>query len=60
MLTRLDASQAYADRATQESKQTSEPFASSISNFYQTDAISRSSQTMARCVVAKRADPRQH
>lgn len=30
-----------------------EPFASSISNFYQTDVISRSSQTMAKCVQAR-------
>lgn len=32
-----------------------EPFSSSIANFYMTDTISRSSQTMARCVQARQA-----
>ena len=31
------------------------PFSSSISNFFQTDAISRASSTMAKCVVARQA-----
>ncbi len=29
------------------------PLASSVSNFYMTDAISRASQTMAKCVLAR-------
>ena len=52
--------QAYADRAAKAEKAKAEPFHTSIPNFFQTDAISRSSQTMARCVMAKRADPLQH
>ena len=53
--------QAYADRAAKaEQAKKAEPFVSSILNFFQTDSISRSSQTMARCVLAKRTDPLQH
>lgn len=33
----------------------SEPLASPIANFYMTDAISRASQTMAKCVLARQA-----
>ncbi len=45
--------QAFADRAGKKATVSKEPFASSIANFYQTDVISRSSQTMAKCVQAR-------
>ena len=49
----VDVMQAFADRAGKKAAVSKEPFASSISNFYQTDVISRSSQTMAKCVQAR-------
>lgn len=44
--------QAFKDRSKAKSVD-SQPFTSSIDNFYMTDAISRSSQTMAKCIQAR-------
>ena len=45
--------QAFAAGAKVAAKDDGAPFASSIENYYQTDAISRASSTMAKCVLAK-------
>jgi NADH dehydrogenase/NADH:ubiquinone oxidoreductase subunit G len=42
-------------KALQSGSATSAPLASPISNFFMTDAISRASQTMAKCVMARQA-----
>ncbi len=47
-----DTVQAFKDRATAKTVEKG-PFTSSIENFYMTDVISRSSQTMAKCVQAR-------
>lgn len=44
--------QAFMDRASA-TKPDKKAFVSSIDNFYMTDVISRSSQTMAKCVQAR-------
>lgn len=41
--------QAFADRAKKEAP-SAEPLASSVAQFYQTDAISRASKVMAKCI----------
>ena len=46
-------SQAFAAGSKQAVQEDSQPFASSIGNFFQTDAISRASSTMAKCVIAR-------
>ena len=48
--------QAFAERVLK-GKADKAPFKSSVENFYQTDAISRSSQVMAKCVVARQKMP---
>ena len=48
--------QAFAERVFK-GKADNAPFKSSIENFYQTDAISRSSQVMAKCVIARQKMP---
>ena len=48
--------QAFLDRASSTTPD-KQPFASSIDNFYMTDVISRSSQTMAKCVQARGTMP---
>eukprot|EP00891_Asterochloris_glomerata_P004426 jgi/Astpho2/4426/Aster-00042 len=47
---------AFAERVFK-GKADNAPFKSSIENFYQTDAISRSSQVMAKCVIARQKMP---
>lgn len=50
--------QAFAARAAGDKAAPSQdPFQSSIENFYLTDVISRSSQTMAKCVQAREVMP---
>ena len=49
------AAQAFVAESEGPSKADPVPFSSSISNFFQTDAISRASSTMAKCVVARQA-----
>ena len=44
--------QAFADR-TKKSALQPEPLASGVAQFYQTDAISRASKVMARCIKAR-------
>jgi hypothetical protein len=48
-------SQAFVADSEGSTKADSAPFSSSISNYFQTDAISRASSTMAKCVVARQA-----
>lgn len=45
--------QAFAAGAKQQAAADPAPFATSIDNYYQTDAISRASSTMAKCVLSK-------
>lgn len=45
------------DRADKKASPAKDPFTSSVENFYMTDVISRSSQMMAKCVVAKNTMP---
>lgn len=45
--------QAFAERVLQSEQASQEPFSSSIKNFYQTDAITRNSPVMAKCVKAR-------
>ena len=45
--------QAFADRSEKKASAGKQPFKSTVSNFYMTDVISRSSQTMAKCVLAR-------
>jgi NADH-ubiquinone oxidoreductase subunit G, C-terminal len=47
------ALQAFASGAQQQAEADAAPFATSIDNYYQTDAISRASSTMAKCTLAK-------
>ncbi len=47
--------QAFAAGAKSQAKGESTPLATSISNYSQTDAISRASSTMAKCVLARSA-----
>lgn len=51
------AMQAFADRQGKRASKGQDTFQSSIHNFYLTDVISRSSQTMAKCVQARRVMP---
>jgi NADH dehydrogenase (ubiquinone) Fe-S protein 1 len=44
---------AFASGAQQQAEADAAPFATSIDNYYQTDAISRASSTMAKCTLAK-------
>ena len=41
--------------ASASAKPSSEPLGTTIANFYMTDAISRASQTMAKCVQSRAA-----
>ena len=50
----LLALQAFAERVMKAEQASKEPFKSSIENFYQTDAITRSSSVMAKCVQARK------
>lgn len=45
--------QAFAERVLQSENANQAPFSSSITNFYQTDSITRSSSVMAKCVKAR-------
>ena len=45
--------QAFAAGSKKAGQEDAQPFASCISNFFQTDAISRASSTMAKCVIAR-------
>lgn len=45
--------QAFAAGAGQQAAADGAPFATAIDNYYQTDAISRASSTMAKCTLAK-------
>ncbi len=47
--------QAFAAGAKGQDKGDAAPFVTSIDNYYQTDAISRASSTMAKCVLARAA-----
>ena len=49
--------QAFADRQGKKASAGKAVFETPIENFYLTDAISRSSQTMAKCVQARRVMP---
>ena len=44
---------AFADRVEKKDKAGAEPLGTGVSEFYQTDAVSRASRTMAACVRAR-------
>ena len=51
--------QAFAERAAKVAESMQQPFSTSIKEFFMTDAISRSSQVMARCIQSRRTgDPK--
>ena len=47
------SAQAFAAGSKKAAQEDTQSFASSIANFFQTDAISRASSTMAKCVIAR-------